>query len=522
MKRSGKHSIFAGPGKSLLLLSLVLLLSFVLQINISLQNPVPDYDEAIYFNVIRNVSQSGLPLRTSSGNLFAVHPCGYFYPAGMLYHLGLDTVFLQRSLQSLLSLLLIGIVYQLCGGRGKPVALMSAGLLAINPFFLHYAHSLYLELPETFWCYLSILFWSWGERSKSFRWERYALCGFALGIGALTKYHSISLGVAFGVYYMVQCGGRIWKSKPFWILFACSLSVFLFWPVFAWMLIGREGILQVVRNRPALWVEPTASDPRTMLSRFDIFLQTVKAMGPLFSLSLALALLGEIKEQWKEKIYRLDGDRYQRQRFLLMLWIFIYGGLLILLGLRDYKYYYLLLPALTLLFSIRAVAAFSWINQNRPGVRYRLIGGIFVWFILIFPVDLTGIDRVPILQKLYFTEQDYTWRAYPHHVNFPKMCRTISRIAHPGERILVGKHGPIVCAYTELPYRMTYLSGSVEIAQQYLDEHRIFLIDGPMEHLFPKLSHRERQGLAERIETDWKLIEQAGDMRLMRKKTFRS
>jgi len=506
------------PGLKLSYLGAALVLTLLLQINISLQNPVPDYDEAVYLDLARSVSTQGVPVRTSSGRLYAVHPPGYFYPAGVFYHAGLKDVILQRSLQTALSLVLLGIVYGISRRVwSEGAARWAVLLLAINPFFLRYAHSVYLELPETLWLFASLACWLWAERGGAACWERYLLAGVALGLAALTKYFAVSLGVAYLLYYAIQQRGRFWRSRPFWLIFGSSALLFALWPVYAWALLGTEELRAAWAARAWRFLTPLPSDPRTLTSLKDLLVKLATAPGPLVALPMAVAFLAEARWAVVRRAWR-DPKPERRFRILVLIWIIVLTGLLLSLPVRDQKYFYPLLPAGLMLLAAWGVQAFAALKRDRtsrPTVLAVLALG--VWVVLIFPVDLTGIDHVPVLQKLYFTGHDYTWRASPHHIALPGMSERIVALAKPGERILVGRAGPIVCYYTGLPYRMTYLAPSLEQAERLLDEHRIFLIDGPPEVLFPNLTPAERARLGARVMREWLEVARDEETRLLLK-----
>ena len=496
-------------------LAVSLLLTVGLQLNISLQNPVPDYDEAVYFDVIRNVAVQKIPVRTSSGTLYAIHPPGYFYPAGLLYGLGLGTLTLQRSIQTALSIGLLVLVYGLSlRVWGRIAARWAVFLLAINPFFLHYAHSVYLELPETFWTILSLALWLWAERAGEPRWERYALAGVALGLGAITKYFAISLGAAYLLYYGLREGGRLWRSRPLAWIVVGSLAVFLLWPTYAWMILGVEGLRGAILGRLTGFASASGADPRTQMTGIDLLVRLAKAVGPLVALPVLAAAGAETVWTAKRRAWR-GHSASERFRALLTLWFWLLGLGLLGLPTRDYKYFYPLLPVGILFLASWAEKVWAAFqpegNARRLAISVAIIG---VWVLLVFPVDLVGIDRVPWVCKLYFTDQDYTWRASAHRIEMPQMSKWIEEIAYPNERVLVGKAGPIVCYYTGLPYRLAYLSASLDAARRLLDEHRIFLADGPMERLFPRLSARERAVLALQLEEEWAEVARLGETRL--------
>ena len=348
-------------------------------------------------------------------------------------------------------------------------------------------------------------------------WERYLLAGVALGLAALTKYFAISLGGAYLLYYAIQHRGRFWRSRPFWLIFGSSALLFALWPVYAWALLGSDELRTAWTARVSRFLTPLASDPRTLLSLGDFLLKLATAPGPLVALPVAVAFLVEARWAVVRKAWR-DPKPEHRFRVLLLIWILVLAGLLLSLPVRDHKYFYPLLPVglmLVAAWGVRVFAAFRKEKTSRPPVVTVLALG--VWVMLIFPVDLTGIDKVPILQKLYFTEHDYTWRASPRRVALPGMSERIAALARPGERVLVGRAGPIVCYYTGLPYRMTYLSRSFEQAERLLDEHRIFLIDGPPEVLFPNLTPSERARLGARVMREWLEIARDEETRLLLK-----
>ena len=112
----------------------------------------PDYDESVYLYVAKTIKATGLPYRFFGADPpFLMHPPLFYYiVAGFLIILG-NGLFVARLVSTVFSLPIIILVYLIVSKyKGKEMGLVSIFILAINPAFLYYSHSVYMETTLTF------------------------------------------------------------------------------------------------------------------------------------------------------------------------------------------------------------------------------------------------------------------------------------------------------------------------------------------------------------------------------------
>jgi 4-amino-4-deoxy-L-arabinose transferase-like glycosyltransferase len=120
------------------LVCIPLCITLVFQMVLMASVHVVEYDEAIFLDVARNIQRSGLPLRSigEAGVYFFDHTPLYLYLLSAVGSLCGNEVFLLRLVTLMFALgcvILVFVVGQSL--RGTIAGIVSASLLALNPFF---------------------------------------------------------------------------------------------------------------------------------------------------------------------------------------------------------------------------------------------------------------------------------------------------------------------------------------------------------------------------------------------------
>ena len=133
--------------------SVLLYILFLLPLFVSVQ--IAEYDESIYLNVARSISETGIANRPlGDGILYAEHTSLYQHLIGLQHRFIGDQIFWFRLLTSLCGVVVLWLVWSIVEQKVGPHGALVASLItAVNPFFLRYA----FFIREEVWLCLFIL-----------------------------------------------------------------------------------------------------------------------------------------------------------------------------------------------------------------------------------------------------------------------------------------------------------------------------------------------------------------------------
>jgi 4-amino-4-deoxy-L-arabinose transferase-like glycosyltransferase len=472
----------------------ILIMSIAFQANIATTNLVPDYDEAVYIDVARNLAQRRAPYRsTGPENLYLVHP-----PLGpLLYSLPIRFVddashlLAARIVGSLASLIIMLMTFSLARKMGGTLAgLIAMTVLGLNPFFLTYAHSAYLEPLECVFMLAALLLWINSQGSVRLA----ALAGVMLGLGFWCKYFAALFGVAILISGIISIKKRGEKAQPLLAFICASCIVALLWPLYACYIAGWDSFIGVVNTRFSGFYSAAAYDARVGRSFYEFAANAISQVSPLFALVAGIAVVWGIIRVWRKPS--------KGERLLGLVTLCFCLPLLVMSG-RDALYFWPIMPVVAIWISLVFCDLYN--ECGRGVARKTLISTATAIFILIFPIDLLRLDKLPGLKKLYFTGHAYTWRAMLHHNVYYKLSLRKDIIASLEDKdALVGRFGPIMNYYMGGTYSMLYMS-DYEGAVDLLRGHDIVVLDEAWDKITPRMDAVERELLRGQLHGEYSM-----------------
>ncbi len=205
-------------------LAAAILLTLALQTLFGVLDRAPDFDEGIYLNFARTIHQNYFPVAPHHPDEpFFRHPPLHYYIVSLSTAIFGDSLPGARAGVSILSIVLLLVFYRWVLSFAPRAAGWAVILLAVNPAFLFYAHSAYMEITVALFALLAIRELS-GEESG----RRYIRAGIFLGLAFVTKYYSVTLAAAIGLYFVYAYGLRF-LSNGRWTVFAIAALVLGGW-----------------------------------------------------------------------------------------------------------------------------------------------------------------------------------------------------------------------------------------------------------------------------------------------------
>ncbi len=314
-------------------LFLIVFLSLSFQMLYAYLDRAPDTDEALYMGVARSITQTGLPFESlQDATPFLSHPPTFCYLVALFFSIFGEGLFVGRLLSTILSLAILILVYRISEESGnRKTALFATFILAINPAFLYYSHSLYMEITQAFFLLMSLYFISRVEKQEKLKF--FWLAGLFLGLSLITKYSSLFLLVFFLLWFLVKFRFRFLLMKETYTLILPVLGCLLLWFVFGYALNKEEFFYQL-----RWWIEGpewSVYSWRTV-SNVTYLKELIGVITPGFVLVLLYALYG-----WAKRIRK--GFKPEVMN-LLPLYFFLYILFMFSLPMKDIKYVTPLLP----------------------------------------------------------------------------------------------------------------------------------------------------------------------------------
>lgn len=467
--------------KSWLYLTLIILLSLFFQGLIAIYNQVPDYDEAIHFDLATSISKTSLPIWTETGGLYTHHPFLSFYLMAIPIFLT-RSLFWGRVMASLLSVLIILFTY-LIGRKvgGEKVGLIASFLLAINPLFLSFSFSLYTEVYLGVFLIASVFFFFFGEEKKKDRF--YFLAGLFLGLALLTKYLAGILALAYLLFFYVRKGRKVFSSRPLFLIGLPAMAIFSLWPLFAF-LADWSAFLESLR----LWWgfrKMSVCDARVGVSGLKHFLALSLALSPPFAILTFGVFLRQVGDF-------VSLPRPNRQMGFLLLFVGLGLTVILWLTVKDIKYLYPFIPFLAILVG-------DYFKDFK--LNFRILALVFIFLLLYFPYDFFGLGKTGLNQRLYFSL--YMWRIDRDNEGCIQLGNQLRAVSGENETVYYFSQAAIGGYCSQRPYRTIGCSAKPDQAHRLLNQARVLIFNPPLS--LPFFSEEEKQKLLRRIEEEFSL-----------------
>lgn len=488
-------------------LLLPLLIFALVQLALALTVDLPEYDEAIYLDVARNVRRTGIATRSmGDGLLYADHTPLYQYFLGASSAVLGERVFFLRLLTVLFGVGCLVLVYAAGRRLRGPLAGTSAAIiLALNPFFNLYSYFLRAEVPMLFFILAGVYWLVRYEGDGRARWLTWA--GIAAAIAFLLRENALIFTAAATLYLLLT--GSSWRQRLVNTIRLASPTLFAIALWLGWILLLSPDSLRQTIDRYLTSASGSSSailDGRAALALGD-WLNTLasQVIGRETLLLLVIAFL----------LYLLWRPRLPRFTWLLLLYLGLLGAYALLVSLREPRH---VLPA-TALFALLIPLLVDWPRlllwfRSRQLVRDypRLTALVLAVVALSLAWGLLPLRQPPAGQ---WSDAEAWWndayqiRMFHNDRNFGifrPVGDYLKQVTPPDETIIVVHEGTQVGYFADRSYLFLYTSDFAGV-MQLLATTNYLVYDGPS---FFRLSPEEVQRVEAYI-ADHFTVDQAFD-----------
>ncbi len=428
---------------------------------------LPDYDEAIYWDVSHNCHQTGLFLRSfGKGILFFDHPPLFTYLASPVFFLT-DDIAGVRAVVSLLSCLLLAATSLLAARLfGRGAALPAAVVLAFNPMFVFYANKAYQDLPFCVPIVLAFL--------AAFR-GRPVVSGLLTGAAFLVKYFGLGFAGFLSLYFLLAGPGGKRRTV---LYLAAFLGVASLWPL-AGLLLDPAGFLGKLGYWDDLLMSGRLNVTHPVSPMSELMQAVLDRLSTLHALLLAAALLG-MARRFRE--LDLPG------RITLATVLGYLGVLLAGFHLRGDRYWVEALPFL-------AALAGGWSLQLPPFSRWPILVPVAVCGLLL---PMPGMVRPPLMSCPYYAPAVYEFASQTRSA-----AEAAAKALLPGEPLMADWNGPRLGYLTRHPYEFLFTTPTLEKVFERVKGFRVLIRDHESGRWYmPCLTSEEIDRLEARLATE--------------------
>ncbi len=429
---------------SCLAIIVLITLTLLAQLPLMLKVKLVEYDEAIFYDIARNIQQTGLPLRSlgSKGVLYSDHTPLYPYFLSIYGEAG---VFWGRWITTLFGLGSVLLVYSI-GKRlgGRIAGWVSALLLGIHSFFALYSFFAGMEI----FCLFFLLAGLRGgipddQRVSAWNW---LIAGVALAIAVLFKEIMLIFTAIFGVYLLV----KFWNNRPFlWkaivLAVAPSIIALLIWGIWYWHL-SPAAFIAVMRR----WMAAATIggyDPRTSLTPLQWAQRIVNdLLEPGLVALWVLALIYSIRHR----------------RFVMLDWILLGYPILAIsfsffVRLKEPRHLIGVLPNITLFIGTKIGwdDLLAWARVS----RLRVIAITMIALSFLFSVSPLRLPLQGMRDLKNWFDPLYAWRLFENdrYYNVLRLAGLyLQEHTGPEEIITVVHEATVTAYYANRHYNMLY------------------------------------------------------------------
>ena len=479
------------------LLGSIALLSLFFQGSIFVANNVPDWDEAVYFDVSRNLARTGIPIRSyDEGVIFFQHPPLSFAFFAVPFLLGFEHLAGIRFVSTIFSIALIILVFVI-GRRvqGECVGLIAAFLTAINPLFLAYAHSVYMETILSFFITLSVFLFLLAMDKE--RGLSYFLLGISLGLGLLTKYLAIITLVPCILFLFFKYGCKLLRQAEVYLLVIPALGLFALWP-FLGLCWGWDEF-RVNLQRWIFFNRGNLHDYRVGMSLTMYLKWILGSISPPFILLFCLSLVVIAYNKYRNKHY------HSAELFIVAFTPIWFLFLFFIVSIKDVKYVVPIVPimALTIAIGIKTLLSASFRVGSKRNRRFDVYASSLIVPILLWLLwsDIPLASHTPLVGKFY-AQTPFIRRSTPSNTALWEAGAYIRQISNGDEVITVNLTGPIIGYLADRHYRFLVTS-HYQVVMRDLRKTRILIQDGKWS--LPYLSEEQKNYFLATVESEFEL-----------------
>jgi 4-amino-4-deoxy-L-arabinose transferase-like glycosyltransferase len=477
---------------------LAILASVACLLPLMLNVRVPEYDEAIFLDVARNIQRAGLPLRSlgAQGVFFFDHTSLYVYLLALIANpsdIGLLVARLVTTVAALASVWLTFLIGRELSGQpgtapqdaaragvaGALGGLCAALLLAVNPFFITYAFFIRMEVFMVAAMLAGLYLLVRAQRQQSD--YRLLGAGVALAVAVLFKEFALLFVGCAAIYGMLTITGIRRRVTRAALLVGPTILGLAGWAIVCWRL--SPVVFGATMNRWLTSAAGSSTDVRALTTLFDWLRQiTLDLVGPVPVAALLLLAVWEI------------GVRRRRPSPVrMLLWAYCAAAVGISLGLRLKELRHLIgvVPAAALLLG-------TGVNWDAVQTRGRAMAAVGKWLaamvlalgvLVCSPAVIWWPGSAASLPGLAST---YRARLYDNDRFYHALMATgdyVRTHTAPGEVITVVHEAPTVGYYADRSYEMLYTRRAGDVGRLLQDARLLVWDDGVFSYLSEQQIH---------------------------------
>ncbi len=464
-----------------------LLIHLTIQVVHAYLDRAPDFDEAIYMNLARNFVRTGELIHSVYPEKpFFMHPPLFYYLVSLSFALFGPGLEAGRLVSSLMAVGNLGFVFSfLRKARGERWAAAGTLLVAVNPAFLYYGHSVYMEMTVAFWMTAALWAFARAGAGQGLRWERWA--GVFLGLACVTKYYAGVLVAVMALVILIQEHRENFiRVRRLAALLGPVAIAGMVWVAWGLALGGRDFIgAQFSWGIP----EPPGSIYSWRRVTNEVFIrELVGVLTPPFACLAALGLAVAARRAWRSGSLRRGGVE-------MVLVIFPLAYLLFLMTFRekDVKYIVPVIPALGVLIGL--APTLEWVKRLPGWSRWT---GTLLLAALASPL-------LPLYDPVTQQRHDNLWvfgvRRDAEYRRYRDAGILAGGETKPGQVVACQRKGPIIGYYADRQY-VDVWGFSPGMAVPFLESAEIVILDRNTEYLSPQ----EQATFRESVKQDFQQI----------------
>ncbi len=404
-----------------------IVIAIALQLVYALLDRVPDFDEAVYLNLARSIGTHRYPTSpTHPDETFFKHPPLHFYVVRLSTAVLGDSLPGARTGISLLSIVVLVVFYSIARKIVPQAAGPGVLLLAVNPAFLFYGHSVYMEMTVTLLILLAIAALIGPERIASYAWA-----GLATGLAFVTKYYSFALVAGVSLFWLCAYRRQIF-SHGRWAYYIVAGTVVAVW-LFVAVSVDRRAFI----DQTGAWFKESSSAVSSWRTTGNLKF-ALELAGVVTPIVAAAGIIGLVAG-----VVRRSRTLREPKNGIPVLFVAFFFAYLLATPIKDVKYGMPILPWLCLYAAILLAPLF------RRGAALAAVTAIVLIAtstpLAHFPNPLDRTLQPNIY--LFSVERDKEYRNYRRAGEF------LRGVARKGDWFYSSERAAIIGYYARTPHR---------------------------------------------------------------------
>ncbi|MFH1612719.1 MAG: glycosyltransferase family 39 protein [bacterium] len=280
-------------------LFLIIFISISFQIAFLMLDKAPDTDEVWYMTIGENILKTNFP-SINGVDPYLIHPPLFTHLIALFFKLFGKSFLIARLISMISSLIVLIFTYFTVKELKNKIANLSIFLLGINPFFLYFSSTVYIEMFLMALLSASIYYLFKGFKTNKSKY--FLISGIIVGLGTITKYNAFILVFAFIIYNLIQFRWKIFFQKKIYIFLIPIIFIFSLWIIYGLMLDKKLFLDQQLFVLSYFNSKSWHLATWRVVSNFTLLKQLVAVITPVISIFFIISLILTIFEIVRKKL----------------------------------------------------------------------------------------------------------------------------------------------------------------------------------------------------------------------------